>query len=180
MACNKRQTASCLLPTEPIVLYSTSTWLAYAIAEQYYAGDHYVWCTPHFDPSSVPPISYSVPPSSSPIEIYRGLRKDVLGGDRHSAKIAANKAGILRGVEVRRAAGELSDADAAEIVAILDLADIRDFRPIIFVIPFHLVRDKVETVPVSQRASPLAAEFIISHLPRACFDTIGVDGIEHV
>jgi hypothetical protein len=56
------------LPSEPIVLYSTSTWLAYAIAEQYYAGDHYVWCTPHFDPSSVPPISYSVPPSSSPLK----------------------------------------------------------------------------------------------------------------
>jgi hypothetical protein len=162
---------------EPILLYSVNTWLAYAIAEQYYSGLHYVWCTPHFDPSGVPSINYAVPPSSSPVEVYRGLRQDVTNGDRHSAKISANKAGILRGVEARRTHGDITEGAAAEIVAILDAADIRDFRPILFVIPFSLVRDKIEPVPVSQRAHPLSAEFIIERLPRNCFDAIGVDGI---
>jgi hypothetical protein len=162
---------------EPILLYSANTWLAYAIAEQYYGGQHYVWCTPYFDPSGVPSINYSVPPSSSPIEIYRGLRKDVTNGDRHSAKISANKAGILRGVEARRKDGDVTAEAAEEIAAILEAADIRDFRPIFFVIPFSLVRDKIEPVPVSQRAHPLSAEFIVKKLPRNCFDAIGVDGI---
>ena len=63
---------------DPILLYSTNTWLAYLIAELFYNGEHFVWCTPHFDSSSVPLLNYSVPPSASPIEIYRGLRKDVL------------------------------------------------------------------------------------------------------
>jgi hypothetical protein len=162
---------------EPIVLYSVNTWLAYAIAEQYYADGHYVWCTPHFDPSSVPSINYAVPASSSPIEIYRGLRKDVSSGDRHSAKIAANKAGILRGMEAQRSAGRITDESAAEIASIVEAADIQDFRPLCYVIPFQLVRDRIEAVPVSQRAHPLSAEFIIRSLPRDCFDVIGVEGI---
>lgn len=162
---------------DPILLYSANTWLAYAIAEQYYGGQHYVWCTPHFDPSGVASINYAVPPSSSPVEIYRGLRMDVTNGDRHSAKISANKAGILRGVEARRKDGDITDVAAQEIVAILDAADIRDFRPLFFVIPFSLVRDQVEPVPVSQRAHPFSAEFIIKRLSRSCFDAIGVDGI---
>ncbi len=165
------------MPREPIVLYSANAWLAYAIAEQYYGGRHYVWCTQHFDPSSVPSINYAVPPSSSPIEIYRGLRKDVSSGDRHSAKIAANKAGILTGVEAQRTSGSITEERSAEIASVVEAADIRDFKPLFYVIPFHLVRDKIEAVPVRQRAHPLSAEFIIRSLPRDCFDVIGIDDI---
>lgn len=32
--------------TAPLVLYSTNTWLAYTVAERFYGGEHYVWCTP--------------------------------------------------------------------------------------------------------------------------------------
>ena len=112
------------MPSEPILLYSANTWLAYAIAEHYYGGEHYVWCTPHLDPSSVPSINYTVPPSASPIEIYRGLRKDIGSGDRHSAKIAANKTGILRGVEAKRSAGLISPEIASEIASIVEAAEI--------------------------------------------------------
>jgi len=83
------------------------------------------------DPSSVPSINYSVPPSSSPIEIYRGLRNDVVKGDRDSAKVAANKAGILRGVEAKRAAGSISEENAAEIASIVDASDISGFPTLV-------------------------------------------------
>lgn len=73
--------------------------------------------------------------------------------------------------------GDITDEAAKEIVAIVDAADIHDFRPIFSVIPFSLVRDKVEPVPVSQRAHPLSAEFVIRRLPRNSFDALGVDGI---
>jgi hypothetical protein len=161
---------------KPIVLYSANSWLGYKIADEYYRGQHYVWCTPYFDSSSIPSIDYTVPPSSSPIEIYRSLREDVKRGDRHSAKIAANKAGLLRGVEHKRAAGDVTDEQASEIASIVDASEPRDFRPLIFVIPFHLVQDKLRKVPVSQRAHPLSVEFIIDGLTRDCFDVIDLDG----
>jgi hypothetical protein len=40
---------------ELILLYSANPGLAYAI--QYDGGYHSVWCTPYFDPSSVPSIN---------------------------------------------------------------------------------------------------------------------------
>jgi hypothetical protein len=160
----------------PIVLYSANSWLAYVIAERYYRGYHYVWCTPHFDPSSVPSINYTVPPSSSPAEIYRNLKEDVKRGDRHSAKIAANKAGILRGVEHKLAAGEITPEQASEIASIVAAAEAQDFKPLIFVVPFALVAKLLRTVPVSQRAHPLSDEFIIDRLPRENFDVIDFDG----
>ncbi len=155
-----------------IVLYSTNSWLAYIIGERYYSGKHYVWCTPHFDPSSVIPINYTIPPSSSPMEIYTGLSEDVKRGDRHSTKIAANKAGLLRGMEHKRNVGDITDELASEISSIIDASELRDFRPIIFVIPYHLVKNKLSKVPVSQRAHPLSVEFTIDQLPRDCFDVI--------
>lgn len=163
-------------PKSLILLYSASTWLAYVIAERYYGGYHYVWCTPHFDPSSVPSINYTVPPSSSPAEIYRNLQEDVRRSDRHSAKIAANKAGILRGVEFKLAAGEITSEQASEIASIVDAAEPQDFKPLIFVVPFMLVEKLLQPVPVNQRAHPLSDEFIIDRLPREKFDVIDFDG----
>ncbi len=160
----------------PIVVYSASSWLAYIIGERYYSGYHYIWCTPHFDPSSVASISYTVPPSSSPAEIYRNLLEDVKRGDRHSSKIAANKAGILRGVEYKMTAGEITKKRASEIASIVDAAEPRDFKPLIFVVPFALVTKLIKPVPVNQRAHPLSIEFIIDRLPREKFDVIDFDG----
>lgn len=161
---------------EPIVLYSTNTWLGYKIGAEYYKGAHYVWCTPYFDASAIPSIDYSVPPSSSPSEIYRTLREDVKRGDRHSSRIAANKAGLLLGAEQRRAAGDITEEQASEILSIVGASEPSDFRPLLFVIPFGLVRDKLIKVPVGQRAHPLSVEFRVDGLTRECFDIIDLDG----
>lgn len=162
---------------EPIVLYSVNTWLAYMIAERYYRGIHYVWCTPHFDPSSEPPLNYIVPPSSSPVEIYRTLRKDISSGDRHSAKIDSNKSGILRGVKAKRSEGVIDHDGEEEITSIIEVSDVNAFRPMCYVIPFCLVRDRARPVPIGERAHPLSPEFKIEALPRNCFDAIGLEGI---
>jgi|GEM_PF-5439362 len=34
---------------DPLLLYSTNTWLTYVIGERFYRDEHYVWCTPDFD-----------------------------------------------------------------------------------------------------------------------------------
>jgi hypothetical protein len=156
----------------PILLYSTNSWLAYTIAERYYGQLHYVWCSLFRGPGSVSALDAAVPPSSSPLEIYRALAADVARGDLHSAKIAENRLGLLRGVEAKLAVGVIDAAVASEIKAILASVAARDFRPILYVIPFGLVSAMAGKVPVERRAHPLSEEYIIDALPHGSFDTL--------
>lgn len=163
---------SSLNMTDPLILYSANSWLAYVIGERFYGGEHYVWCTPDFDARSLASVDQVVPPSSSPSEIYRGLYEDVRRGDRHSAKVKENNAGILRGAAAKRAAGVISDAEQKDILSILEQASGMDFRPLLYVIPFDRVRMIVEAAPVELRAHPLSREYIVARLPRADFDVL--------
>jgi hypothetical protein len=85
--------------------------------------------------------------------------------------------GILRGVKARRSDGLIDDEGAGEIASVVEASDIGDFRPMCYVIPFCLARDRVRRVPIGERAHPLSAEFVIEALPRDCFDAIGLEGI---
>jgi hypothetical protein len=78
----------------------------------------------------------------------------------------------LRGAEAKRAAGVISDAEQNDILSILDQASGRDFRPLLYVIPFDRVRTIVEAAPVELRAHPLSREYILARLPRADFDVL--------
>ena len=156
--------------SDPLMLYTAYTWLAYRINETYYQQRHYVWCTPYFDPASKFAPESAVPPTSSPREIYNNLFDEVARGDRHSAKISQNRLGIIRGADVKRKLGIIGDQAHADITAIATSAEVRDFRPLLFVIPFALVSGAVKQVPVKDRAHPLSQEFIIENLGRASFD----------
>ncbi len=118
----------------PLVLYSTNTWLAYQIAERYYRGEHYVWCTPFFNGRSDKGDAGFVPPASCPSEIYRCLHAESRAGDRHSTKIQQNREGIVRGAEEKRDAGAISEDEKTEIESIVEMAAIRDFEPLLYVV----------------------------------------------
>ncbi len=160
---------------DPLLLYSTNTWLAYQVSQRYYRGEHYVWCAPVFDPRGLGDIENVIPPSSSPFEIYRSLSEEVRRGDRHSSKIVDNHAGILRGADYKLIQNNIRKDEFKEIKDIADSADIRDFRPLLYIIPFDRVSSWVKQVPVNQRGHPLSIEFIIEVLPRACFDIITLE-----
>jgi len=83
----------------PLILYSVNTYLAYAINERYYDRVHYVWCSEVFDARSHNAFGRyaNIPPTSNPRDIYRNLYEEVKRGDRHSAKIEANRQGIKQG-----------------------------------------------------------------------------------
>jgi len=157
---------------EPLILYSTNTWLAYMIAKKYYKDEHYVWCTPHFDPRRSGGRDSAVPPTSSPFEVYCSLAEEVARRDRHSKKIEENRAGILRGVNAKRQAGAINEIQEREIVSIVALADQGDFRPLMYIIPYSAIADQIREPPPEDKAHPLSAEYIIDSLPRACFDII--------
>ncbi|HKP74390.1 MAG TPA: hypothetical protein VJT67_02550 [Longimicrobiaceae bacterium] len=155
----------------PLLLYSTSTWLAYSVAERFYGGVHYAWCSPVYDGRTAP-AHVNIPPSASPGAIYRLFRDDSERGDLHSGAINRNAAGIGRGVEAKRLQGVIGPAEEEEIAKTLELSTARDFRPVLFVIPYEQVREIVVQVRVDDRAHPMSVEYLVEALPRAAFDMI--------
>ena len=160
---------------DPLLLYSTNTWLAYQISERYYDGLHYVWCSPFFTSRSVPFFDYNNPPTSTPANIYAALYKDTSAGDRHSAKIRANRVGIITGAYAKLRANVITSQQHADIASIVEAADPRDFRPLLYIVPFSSVPDGPKEVPIHAKAHPLAREYLIECLPRQCFDIIDFD-----
>ena len=156
----------------PLILYSTNTWLAFNIAERYYRGRHYIWCTPFFNGRSDKGEAGFVPPTSCPWEIYRSLYGEWRAGDRHSTKIEQNRDGILRGAKANRNAGVISEDQESEIAFIVRDAEIRDFEPLVYVMPYGRVSGLVKEVLVEERAHPLSEEYVIESLPRRLFDII--------
>jgi hypothetical protein len=154
------------------ILYSTNTWLAYMIAQRYYKSEHYVWCTPFFDPRRSGGRDAAVPPTSSPFEVYCSLAEEVARRDRHSRKIEENRVGILRGANAKKQAGVIDEVQEKDIVSIVDQAEIPDFRPLMYVIPYSVVVDRMREPPLEDKAHPLSAEYVIDQLPRDLFDVI--------
>jgi hypothetical protein len=157
--------------TRDLILYSTTTFLAFAIAEQFYNDIHYAWCSPNFSYPSLE-LALRNPPSSTPREIYERLHQDVTRGDGHSEKILANRIGIQSGAAQKAATGAITVKEKKEIFSIARAAPLPFFKPLLYVIPFSLVADRVRPVPVTKRANPISREYIIDELPRSYFDVI--------
>ena len=158
-----------------LILYSTNTWLAFNVAERYFKGEHYVWCTPFFDSEGHAGYAYTVAPTSCPKEIYLSLYKEVTSRDRHSSKIKDNKVGILKGAAFKREAGIITEDEEKEIAAVVDSAEQQDFKPLLYIIPYEKAVALLKQVPVGEKAHPLSTEFIIQSLPRDHFDIIELE-----
>lgn len=156
---------------EPLLLYSANTWLAFSIAERFYAGVHYAWCSPFFSPPSKL-AGFAAPPTAIPREIFENLWHEAVEGDIHSSFVERNRVGILRGAEVRKAAKVITDEQEAEIAEIVSLADVRNFMPVLFVVPFAAIRERAKVVPPRERAHPMSVEYRIEELPRSSFDVL--------
>ena len=161
----------------PPLLYSVNTYLAWAINERFYARSHFVWCSEVFDARALGSYTKyaSTPPSSSPRDIYIGLASAVRAGDHNDLKIASNRDGIIGGATLKLKNGEISVDTFDEIIAIADLAQVPDFRPLIYVIPFtRRIQKRLVAVPVRKRAHPLSAEYIVEGLSANEFDILEI------
>ena len=154
----------------PLVLYSTNSWLAFAISERFYRRRHWVWCSPFFRSSDT--HAAGMPPSAIPGEIYDRLHDDVNRGDRHSSWIVRNRARLIKGAECKEREGVISATQREEITLVVTDAEVRDFRPLLYVMPFGRVRRWTKEVPMNERAHPMSVEFIIESLPRQAFDVL--------
>ena len=66
----------------------------------------------------------------------------------------------------------ISDKALAEIVQVVNLAESREFRPLLYVISYPHVKHLVRDVPVEDRAHPLSQEYVIEALPSSCFEAL--------
>lgn len=152
------------------ILYSVNTWLAYKIGEHYYQNTHYVWCAPTFNTKG------DNPPSSDPAIIYKTLANDVTSMDKHSAKIAQNRTGLIKGAEIKLREGCITAEQHKEIVEIANNAELHDFRPLIYAIPHNLVENDVKPASIQVKAHFFSKEYIIENLKKEQFDVIDILG----
>lgn len=160
----------------PIVMYSVQTYLAYYINTHFYSDLHYVWCTPYFDSNTLASTEPHAPETSNPRNIYETMRKDINMKDNHyhHETISRNIIGLRNGVEAKRHEGVITEEQTDEILGLIKLAkrDVDCFRPVIYVIPYILVKDQVIEVPYKARALPLSPEYKIEKLHTSDFDFV--------
>jgi hypothetical protein len=157
------------------LLYSTNVYLKLFLQEQYAKDKHYVWCSENFDSKTLPRYAAGaqVAPSANPADIFRELKRDIDGGDFHSAKLIAQKASFVARAHEWEKAGQISITDRDDIIYLVEKATSKEWRPLIYVIRRDAVAARLQTVPANQRAG-LGNEFIIPDLERSEFDIIEI------
>jgi hypothetical protein len=155
------------------ILYSAMTTLAYNINKKYYGDKHYMWCTPYFGSDYQSP-HFTVPPSSSPLEIYNTLKREIDGSDFHETKIKLNRKGIRKGADIMLKLGNISVDEHKEIIAITKMAKNEQFRPLLCIIARIEAVPYYQKVDIKDRANPLSHEYILSNLPQTAFDIIKI------
>ena len=155
----------------PIILYSANTLLAYSLSEQFYGGTHYVWCVPNRERMHER-VRGPMPPTSDPFRIYASLMHALKENDRHCPQIRQNRAGLLRGAEQKFQEGLISKDIFHYIYSIIDEASLNDFSPILYVIPYHKVKDRIVLPKPSEKAGSLSVEYRIHDLKSDEFDAI--------
>ena len=142
-----------------LLFYSTNTYISYIINKQFY-GQHFIWCSPVFNPSSLNKLNpfCNIPTSSSSHDIYNLYRSGVNSNDGHSPLIAQNRAGIKRGATFKLADGTITEHELQMINHKADKASISDFRPVVYLIPAALASSKINLFPVEEIANPLGTE----------------------
>ena len=154
---------------DPLILYSTITKLAYNVAQTYYGGVHYVWCSPQLGTDR---LTFSNPPSSDPICIYWRYYKDISRRDSHSDIIKQNRLGLTRGATFQEQAGIIDATKRKLITGMARKAALDDFVPLLLVMPYERVRHLAEPANLTNRAGVTSQEYIIKQLPRDCFDVL--------
>lgn len=159
--------------TKPLLLYSTNSYLAYSINEQYYGGLHYAWCSPYFHKDAVLPLQAQMVPSSTPAAIYLEFTQGIKAGDLHCQKVKLNRDGLKTGAKASLKSHRISPAQFKDIIWTIENAQLADFRPVVYVIPFNKeVMKLIHTLHVSAKAHPFSPEYLIKELPRKLFDVI--------
>lgn len=157
-----------------LLYYSTNTYLSHYINTTFYNDQHFVWCSPVFDPTRLEAHDprRRIPKSSSPLSIYKTYQEDVASGDLHSDAIKRNRLGLKAGAAYKLKE-DIIDGDEYQMINdIVDSALIADFTPLTYLIPESMVASKIKRVSVSAQANPLSTEYMIESLLKGEFEIL--------
>ncbi len=160
--------------SDPLLLYSANTVLAFQISANYYQSEHFMWCSPYLGPEDLRTdlANQTNPPSSIPLQIYHNYDTACRSNDKHSPLITQNRLGLKNGAMVKLNAGIIDQRQHDAIVAMADEADVAEFRPFLYIVPFHKAKKFARQVPCTSTASVLSVEYILEKLPRRLFDAV--------
>ena len=113
-----------------------------------------------------------LPPSANPAEMFINLRAATMDRpDWHDKNVRDWKTGMKDRAIRDAAAGKISPVAEKEIVFLVDNADARLWRPLLYVINRIAVVGRLEEVPIAERASA-AMEFRLADLRPPEFDIV--------
>jgi hypothetical protein len=161
-----------------LLFYSANSYLSFLVNRRFYGGQHYIWCSPVFNPTTLDELNplRNIAVSSSPHHIYANYRDSVGSSDTHSDLIKQNKRGIKRGAAAMLAANKIDQNQYQMIMYMVKSAQLSDFRPMLYLIPAHLVTNKLNVVSPKEAANPLGPEYRIFDLMEGEFDVIEFKG----
>ena len=81
----------------------------------------------------------------------------------------------MKGAVRRHSEGLISRREKLEIETIVQNSSVADFVPLLFIIPFGVVRRVVKPAPVLSRARSSSQEYIVDPLLRHQFDVLELD-----
>lgn len=159
----------------PILLYSINSRLAYNINKQYH-NKHYVWCATKFNTNDCKSIERNNPNSSNPIEILKTYNSEIKKAltDLHTKPdfLVERINGILYGLELNGGNGD-SEGLISQIKSQIENNTIwKEMKPVLYIIPYDLVKDRIKHVPPLKTAGILSDEYIIEDLLDDEFDAI--------
>jgi hypothetical protein len=80
---------------------------------------------------------------------------------------------LRRGAIQKRDASVINDQQLLDINWIIDEAQISDFRPLLYIIPFtEAISSIAHELPVRDKAHPFSEEYLIESLPQNLFNII--------
>ena len=165
---------------DPLILYSINSHLAYSINKEYYR-KHYVWCATKFNTNDLNAADRNNPPSSNPYEILKRYLTEIKNAKEdvhHNPSYLIERiTGVLTGLEVNKNKNIIDVDTYNQLKEIIETYREKgtiwnELRPLIYIIPFERVKDRVTKVPPSKTASISSEEYIIEDLKDEEFDVI--------
>jgi len=154
--------------SEPLILFSTNTYIAYRINRDYYGDKHFVYCTSKAGCKSLNVELLGNPPSSRPMGRYNQLKDESKTGELHGL-IKEQKHGIQKGALEKYRKNQITLIQKEEILYIAEHAKNLDYRPLLYIIPYSKVKELLKKVKIQNKASLFSEEYIIKELPGDSF-----------
>lgn len=118
--------------------YSVNPWYSTEMAAKYRAGLHFAWVSDYFDTEREAPAGSSghmIAPSSNPRKIYEDLLHEYRAQEEHARVIRDHRKTFRRLAKQWFADGSLTKFQHDEIIASVNAASWRIWKPVLYVIP---------------------------------------------